>query len=423
MTRTTTTALLILPLTAMAAIAQVPGGAARKPEASSAADFKPAELAKLAVIATAGAHQKGGGQHSTDAQRLVEDAFLECLLAKGHTLAARSDVDSLLREKKFQESGLTEEAAAKAGKILNVPAVLLVRVTDLSSEKGTGGVVNRVSLGARLVSVETGTILWTGNHTVSASTAGREGEVLLVTAAALAEAFPEKPRSARPEPRPIDPKDVPKLAVITVGGSHRPAGGGPKKKEAPQSDRERRLEDMFLLVLNQKKYKVVSRSDVQALMHEQAFQKSGLTEDNAVAAGKMLNVSAVLLVGVTEAATENVPGTGKGAKARIVARAGVGARLVDVASGEVRWAHAQYTYRQVAGKSDAADLLDDLAKEVAQFLPPDPDSARGLFERADRLLSMRQVSAARECYQELTSRYANTAEGKAAAARLKALAN
>ena len=148
MTRT----LIILILMADFAVAQAPKGkqakspttptqrVSNKPKVSSSADFKPRELTKLAVLVTAGGshHSTRGTVHSTDAQRLVEDVFLECLLAKGHSLAARSDVGSVLREKRFQESGATDELAASVGKVLNVPAVLLVRVTDLSSDQLAG---------------------------------------------------------------------------------------------------------------------------------------------------------------------------------------------------------------------------------------------------------------------------------------------
>src|SRR4051794_32850922 len=86
--------------------------ASKKPETSSAADFKPEEMTKLAVIVSRGDKDLAyrSTQHS-DPARLVEDAFLECLLAKGHMVSARSDIDSVLREKKFQESGATDDLA------------------------------------------------------------------------------------------------------------------------------------------------------------------------------------------------------------------------------------------------------------------------------------------------------------------------
>lgn len=414
-----TRALFILLATATAAVAQP----VKKPQASSAAEFKPAELAKLAVIVTASG--KLGVQNPTDSQRLVEDTFLECLLAKGYILAARSDVDSVVREKKFQESGLTEELAKSVGKVLNVPAVLLVRVTELSTNQQNQ--TSRAVIGARLVSVETGAILWTGNHTDIGPTSRGVGAVAVTSSAALAEAFPGKPRTVTTDPRPIDPKAVPKLAVLTVDAVHRRSGFGPKRA-TPQSDRDRGVEDVFVQVLLQKGYKLVSRSDLEAVVKEQAFQKSGLTDDNAVAAGKLLNVPAVLLVGVSESSTNSVPGRigskgSKGSKPGVLGRAAVGARLVDVATGEVRWTHAEYRAELVANKEDAADLLAEVAKHVAQFLPPEPDSSRGLLEQAMLLDAMGQVSAAKRSYRELTERYANTAEGKRAAARLKKLGN
>src|SRR5436309_2220198 len=120
-------------LAALAALATAPAAAqspkgGKKPEASKAASFDPAALPKLAVLVVGGESARGASQ--ADHHRLVEDVFLEALLAKGHAVVARSDVESLFKEKKFQGSGLTEEQATAVGKFLNVPAVLVVRVTD-----------------------------------------------------------------------------------------------------------------------------------------------------------------------------------------------------------------------------------------------------------------------------------------------------
>lgn len=409
-----------------------PAPANKKPEASSAANFKPADMTKLAVIVAVGKDNPGmmATRNVNDYQRLVEDIFLECLLAKGYALAARSDVDSVLREKKFQESGATEELATSVGKILNVPAVMLVRVTDYTSEqrqRDTSTV--HVSLGARLVSVETGAILWSGNHSINNSSPGRAGSsgVLLSTVAALVETFPEKPGT---KPRVLNPKSFPKLAIITVNKVHDAQRFGrlSPTREPQQSDHDRQVEDVFIQVLIQKGYQLVSRSDLQAVMKEQAFQNSGLTDDNAVAVGKMLNVPAVLLVGITETPSDTSMGLigggvfagGNNSKTPgSNVRASVGARFIEVSSGEVRWTHGEFKSRTISAKGEAADLLSEVAKDAAQFLPPEPDSSRVIMERAVHLEALGQMTAARGEYKVLADRFADTPEGKKAASRLK----
>jgi hypothetical protein len=247
-----------------------------------------------------------------------------------------------------------------------------VRITDLSVEAGRAGqpATGRASVGARLIDVKTGAILWSGTHTDAGPLSGRGavGQGLRAVSLALADAFPEMPTNGRVAPKPITPMAVPKLAVLTVGGPAHPAGVGARKEPA-QSDRDRQVEDAVVQVLLQKGYSLVSRSDMMSLLKEQQFQQSGLTEDNAVAAGKLLNVSAVLLVGVTDHGGDAGSGP-KGVGG--TAWAAVGGRLVDVASGEVRWVAAPYQVRPTGGKGDQADLLAAVSKEVAKAFPGKP---------------------------------------------------
>ncbi len=389
---------------------------AKKPEATAAAEFKPNQLAKLAIIVSKGDKEVGlMAASASDQVRLVEDVFLETLVAKGHSIAARSDIVSVLREKKFQESGATDDLAKSVGKVLNVPAVLMVRITEVSAEVVGAASVGRAAVSARLVNVETGAILWSGTHSGKAQLASRSatGPVLVTTAAGLAEAFPGKSSVTANE---VSPKSLPKLAVITVGGQAQ-RGFGPQAKDAPQSDRQREVEEMFVQALIQKGYELASRSDIQSVAKEQQFQKSGLTEDNAVAAGKLLNVTAVLLVGITDFATEP---TGVGGRAKAT-RVAVGARLVDVASGKVLWSHVEYQIKEVKLAGDANDLLGAVAKDVTLFLPPNPTTPRELLNRAERLEVLGQTSASVYWYKLLVVDHAGKPEGKKAVARLKTL--
>jgi hypothetical protein len=138
------------------------------------------------------------------ALRLLEDEFIFVLLNKGYSIASRSDVESIIREMRFQHSGLTDQDAARLGKLLNVPAVLIVSVTQLRTEPYEGYKVNyqpvyydtTAAMGARLISVEKGEILWFGKHKGTYRVrADREGtESLVSLARTIAGSFPPRGR-------------------------------------------------------------------------------------------------------------------------------------------------------------------------------------------------------------------------------------
>ena len=85
----------------------------------------------------------------------IADFFAMELLKKGFAPVERAQVQTLLKEQKFQTSGLTSpEGAAGAGKILNVPAVLLVNIPNFGEE---------MSMTAKMIDIEDGSILWMGS--------------------------------------------------------------------------------------------------------------------------------------------------------------------------------------------------------------------------------------------------------------------
>jgi hypothetical protein len=64
-------------------------------------------------------------------------------------------VQTLLEEQAFQATDITTDAgAAKAGKILNVPAVLLVNIPTYKEE---------MSMTAKMIDVEDGSVIWIGS--------------------------------------------------------------------------------------------------------------------------------------------------------------------------------------------------------------------------------------------------------------------
>ena len=85
----------------------------------------------------------------------VGDFFTMELLKKDYAPIARAEVRRILKEQEFQASkGTPEEDAAKAGKILNVPAVLIVNFSQSENE---------INMTAKMLDVETGEVLWISN--------------------------------------------------------------------------------------------------------------------------------------------------------------------------------------------------------------------------------------------------------------------
>lgn len=86
------------------------------------------------------------------ARNQIADFFAMELLKKGYSPIERAQVHVLLKEQEFQASGMTRtEDAARAGRILNVPVVLIVNVPEFGED---------VSMTAKMVDVEDGSILW-----------------------------------------------------------------------------------------------------------------------------------------------------------------------------------------------------------------------------------------------------------------------
>ena len=397
---------------------------AKMPEVSQVEDFDAKSLPKLAVLVLGSENTR---EQQSEYQRIVEDAFLESLLAKGHTVVARSDVDSLFKEKKFQNSGMTEEVAASVGKFLNVPAVFVIRINEVTFDMGRRFQpgFGKASSGARLLDVKTGVILWNGKHSESDQVSNKSAccGLVMKTAARLAEMFPEKTLTSDPNAKKIEPKSFPKIAVIMIGGasSNRRSNSGPGPGR--QNDQQRMVEDAFIQVLTQKRYQLVSRSDLQSIAKEQQFQQSGLTEDNAVSVGKLLNVPAVLIVRITDFSTETreAPSRQEQQRPSSITRVGIGARLVDVGSGQLIWTHGEWITRDIVSKSESTDVLDEAAKDVVNFLPPRPGKSIELIEQADRLERFFQKTAALNLFRTVVNTFPDSPEAEKAALKIKEL--
>ena len=185
----------------------------RVPETAAMAGFSPKDYPKIAVIMDGSGIRRSAPppKKAAVAANLpdrVEDAFLTSLLAKGYTAPTRSDLDRVLKEQNLQRSGITEKSAARVGKILNVPAVMIVSVTEVSVEarkavpgagkKGGPGLAFEVkgAVSARLIKVETGEVLWIGSHSLTkmdrAPSVSTALEAVVQTAKSIAAVFPAR---------------------------------------------------------------------------------------------------------------------------------------------------------------------------------------------------------------------------------------
>jgi hypothetical protein len=106
------------------------------------------KLNKVAVL------DVSGPVLSEAAKNQICDFFSMELLKKGYAPVERSQVQALLKEQRFQTSGMTTtKDAAHAGRILNVSAVLLVNIPTYEE---------KLSMSAKMVGVEGANILWVG---------------------------------------------------------------------------------------------------------------------------------------------------------------------------------------------------------------------------------------------------------------------
>ena len=139
--------------------------------------------------------------------RLMEDEFISALFRKGYAVASRSDLEAVMRESRFQNSGLTEKDAAQIGRMLNVPGVLLININQFKITSDNTYTYNgqnvywyqQIALGARLVSVEKAENLWIGRFSHTFRSKDREGAQSLIAAAqVVAESFPARTQTAPP---------------------------------------------------------------------------------------------------------------------------------------------------------------------------------------------------------------------------------
>ena len=154
------------------------------PKVANSPDFDQKLIEKLAIVV------RVEKKYENLPYRRIEDQFMLALLNKGYQIASRSDIDNIVEELNFQYSSLSEENIAEIGKVLNVSEVLIVSVTDLQkSQRNNGEHYTSASLGARLLGVEKGKVLWMAS---CSGDGDEEGKLLEKIAEQIATAFPLK---------------------------------------------------------------------------------------------------------------------------------------------------------------------------------------------------------------------------------------
>jgi len=113
-------------------------------------DFQ--SVGKVACIVTTNAG-------SLAQKREIADLFAMQVLMKGYDVIDRANIEDLEKEAAFQNtSGITSAEGRAKLAIHNVSTVILSNVTQMGED---------ISLTAKMVDVETGTIVWTGEGTGS----------------------------------------------------------------------------------------------------------------------------------------------------------------------------------------------------------------------------------------------------------------
>ena len=85
----------------------------------------------------------------------ISDFFVMELMKRGYNVVERKDIQAVLKEQEFQASDMTSnEDAARAGRINNVPAVLVINIPKYKE---------KMEMTAKLLDVEGASILWIGS--------------------------------------------------------------------------------------------------------------------------------------------------------------------------------------------------------------------------------------------------------------------
>ena len=172
---------------------------------NSAPGFSADAIPKIAILIEGlQINDMWGGARQDPFVSVIEGQFIQAAFAKGYRVSDRSDVDKVIQEIRFQQSGLTEADAAHLGRMLNVPAVLLVKISGTRvTAKPTGWIDNGITqyrytatcdMTAQLVSVEKAEVLGLASYYATQPTDNQNnaGPAIVLAANQIAGALPAR---------------------------------------------------------------------------------------------------------------------------------------------------------------------------------------------------------------------------------------
>lgn len=143
------------------------------PSATTSPRFNPRQHERIAILVE---DHTGTGSGIT---RQAEDEFMRAAMVKGYTIAERSNVNAMMQELRFQSSGATARDYEQVGNMLNVSAILIVSIDNLSTRREAAPTIQSLvsnekpgqadfsyaTVGGRLISVREAEVLWVGTLT------------------------------------------------------------------------------------------------------------------------------------------------------------------------------------------------------------------------------------------------------------------
>lgn len=170
------------PYVASAVAGAIPSVTESRPSASYSVSQAPAggstmpDIDRIAIYV----QDRSGRISSEGWLRIVENSFIQTTLRRGYIVVARSDLNTVIREIAFQNSGAVDAALARAGRVLGVPAVVLVSVDryDVGPYQGypPGQTKEVVALSARVVSTDRAADIWQRSVADSTWPDNRQGD-------------------------------------------------------------------------------------------------------------------------------------------------------------------------------------------------------------------------------------------------------
>lgn len=196
--------------------------------------LKSANIEKTAIVSIKVLNERKnfvnrrGEQKNSQLFAAIEDVFTQEIIGKGYRYASRAELQTILKELELQNSGLTDVDAAKIGKILNIPAVLVLDVTKLGVVGKNSSLLTMTfdlagmllippkstvccSMTARFISTQTSEVLWFGkveDVCLKQDYSADYSSVINQTASILAKRIPPAPSRALPQALPLTPPNA-----------------------------------------------------------------------------------------------------------------------------------------------------------------------------------------------------------------------